>query len=350
MKTSTFILQPLIAILTMTGFQTLAFASPDSELISISAVGDIMLGTNFPNNYLPADQAKASFTDATPYFKSSDIRFGNFEGTLFGGPTQADGKAGGANRFLFRTPIDYVGRLTDSGFNVLSLANNHAHDFGAAGIRSSKQTLSLAGIQYSSKDGEVARFNVRGHSIALIADDFYSGRRSVVTPESTYQEIAQLKSTGNLVIVSAHVGGEGSGVLHVRPGSEIFMGEKRGDSIQFAHQAIDQGADLILMHGPHVPRAMEIYRGHLIVYSLGNFATGQGIDITGVAGLAPLVQIQIDGLGKFVRGHLESFQQIRPQGTYVDARKGALHLIRALSEKDFPQSSPQFSESGLITP
>jgi poly-gamma-glutamate capsule biosynthesis protein CapA/YwtB (metallophosphatase superfamily) len=343
-------MKPLLYVLVILiqWFTVSAFAQ--QEVISISAVGDIMMGTDFPADFLPVDQGRGFFSQAAAFLNKSDIRFGNFEGTFFEGPPQPDGKVPGPNRYLFRTPIDYVERLTEAGFNVVSLANNHARDFGEAGIQSSKQTLQLAGIQYSSKNGEVAKFKIRGTSVALIAVDYYKGARSVVAPENTYQEVARLKQQGSLVIISAHVGREGSGAEHVRPGNEVFLGENRGDSIAFAHRAIDQGADLILMHGPHVPRALEMYRGHLIVYSLGNFTTGRGVDISGISGLAPLIQIELDLQGKLVQAQLVSFKQKRPEATLLDSQKDALQLVRRLSVQDFPQSAPQISNSGLITP
>jgi hypothetical protein len=146
-----------------------------ANTIAISAVGDIMLGTDYPYNRLPKDDGDEWFDAAKPWIKSAHVRFGNFEGTFFDGDAQPDGKPDGVNHFSFRTPTRLVSLLQDAGFNVMSLANNHVRDFGLAGFKSTKQTLSQAGIQYSSKSGEVARFKVEQTSIALIAADFYRG-------------------------------------------------------------------------------------------------------------------------------------------------------------------------------
>jgi len=323
------------------------------RFVTVSAVGDIMMGTNFPTDTLPPDGGKNLFRDSRTYIQAADIRFGNLEGPLFDGEKNLDGKAQGKNRYLFRTPPPYVAWLAEAGFNVLSLANNHAMDFGASGLESTKNALRQYGIQYSGKyGGEVARFEVRGLKVALIACDFYAGPRSLRTPENTYQEIQSLRRDSDIVIVSVHAGAEGKEAERVKNEDEIFMGENRGNSIAFAHAAIDSGAALVLMHGPHVPRGLEVYKNKLIAYSLGNFVTGRGINILGFAGLAPLLRVQLDENGNFVGGHLASFRQQREaNATVFDASQAALNLIKDLSALDFPQSMPQFDlNSGQISP
>jgi poly-gamma-glutamate capsule biosynthesis protein CapA/YwtB (metallophosphatase superfamily) len=315
-----------------------------------------MLGTNYPINTLPSDGGKNLFKYSKEYIKAADIRFANFEDTFFDGEKAVDGKAEGANRYLFRTPTIYGALLADAGFNVVSLANNHALDFGAAGIESTRATLKANGIQFTSKGGkEVAQFNIRGITVALIGCDFYSGRRSLSTPVSTYAEIKELKKHFNIVIVSVHAGGEGQGAERVADANEVFLGENRGNSVAFAHTAIDMGASLILMHGPHVPRGLEVYKNKLIAYSLGNFTTGRGINIEGYAGAAPLLRVQLDHNGNFSQGHLASFRQTRAgksnSGAIYDESKYVLKFMNNLSELDFPQTMPQFDlTTGRIYP
>lgn len=315
--------------------------------ITVSAVGDIMLGTDYPSGAPLTDSDY--FKAVRPLLQSADIRFGNYEGTLYDGAQNPDGKPGGPNRYIFRTPTPMVSHLKRAGFNVVSLANNHARDFGRIGLESTKRTFANAGIQYSSKDGEVATFNVNGQAVAVIAADFYPGRRSMVNPDSTYAEIRALKQRGAIVIVSVHAGGEGFGAEHVSNRTEIFLGENRGNSVKFAHEAIDAGADLMLMHGPHVPRGLEVYRNRLIAYSLGNFLTGRGINTSGNAGLAPLLEVELDNSGQFVQGKVTSFQQLRG-GLSLDPQQRAFILVAQLSQLDFPSTMPKFSSQGYIYP
>jgi hypothetical protein len=312
-------------------------------------VGDIMLGTDYPYNRLPKNDGDEWFDSASPWIKSAHVRFGNFEGAFFDGDTQPDGKSDGVNHYIFRTPTRMVSLLQDAGFNVMSLANNHVRDFGLAGFKSTKQTLSKAGIQFSSKSGEVARFKVEQTSIALIAADFYAGARSVTESADTMDEIRELKDNGELVIVSAHVGGEGVGAEYVASGTEVFLGENRGDSMAFAHQAIDAGADVIIMHGPHVPRGIELYKNRIILYSLGNFVTGEGISVDGFARMAPLVRVEIDPSGEFRSGQIVPFiQKRKPERLEIDIERTAIKFIKRLSKEQFPTSPLVFQDSGLF--
>lgn len=94
---TTFFLRTLVLVLFVQGAQA-------KDLISITAVGDIMMGTTYPANALPENGGRDLFKPAAQWIDASDIRFGNFEGTFFDGPPQSDGKSAGPNRYLFRTP------------------------------------------------------------------------------------------------------------------------------------------------------------------------------------------------------------------------------------------------------
>jgi len=195
--------------------QVAPFSDRD-DLITISAVGDLMLGTDYPSPLkLPEDGGASLFKHSKEYLKSTDIRFGNFEGTFFDGELQPDGKAGGKGRYLFRTPTLYGEHLAEAGFNVVSLANNHAKDFGQMGYNSTKDVLKKFQIQFSSKDGEVAEFNIKGQRIAVIAFDFYPGRRSIKNINDAKREIKRLKKLYKIVIISAHVGAEGESAIEI---------------------------------------------------------------------------------------------------------------------------------------
>lgn len=332
--------------------QTLAsVAAAASNDLFIAAVGDIMMGTNYPSqSMLPANNGIGLFDPAKQWLDASDIRFGNLEGTLFDGEPQPDGKRPGPNRYLFRTPTIMGQRLVEAGFNMISLANNHVNDFGKAGMESTKSVLQSLNIPYSSKVGEVAEVSAKGYKIAMIASDFYKGNRSINDPDNIYAEIRKLKHEGKIVLVSAHVGGEGSTRVSL-DGTEIYLGENRGDSVKFARGAIDAGADTIILHGPHVPRALELYKKKLIIYSLGNFLTGQGISTSGVSGQAPLIRYQIKANGEFVGGQVVSFIQRRgPQRIDLDTKNGALTTIYNMTEEQFKGGRLTFAKDGTFKP
>jgi hypothetical protein len=114
-------------------------------------------------------------------------------------------------------------------------------------------------------------------------------------------------------------------------GPETFMGEKRGDLRRLATTLIDNGASLILGHGPHVPRALEVYRDRLIAYSLGNFATAAGINVKGVSGLAPLLLAELAPDGRLLKYEIVSFRQATNQGPKLDQTNEAQKVMADLS-------------------
>ena len=113
---------------------------------------------------------------------------------------------------------------------------------------------------------------------------------------------------------------------------------------------VDAGADLVIGHGPHVVRAMEVYNDRLIAYSLGNFATYYGISVAGIKGIAPILLATLDETGRFVEGEIVSTIQIRPAGPSIDPEQRALKMMRGLSISDFGNPGLTFHEDGRLTP
>jgi hypothetical protein len=94
---------------------------------------------------------------------------------------------------------------------------------------------------------------------------------------------------------------------------------------------------------------MERYKGRLIAYSLGNFATYYGISVAGIKGIAPILTVTLDGRGVFISGEISSTKQLRPAGPSIDDRQRALNLMRGLSIEDFGNPGIKFEQTGLIT-
>jgi poly-gamma-glutamate capsule biosynthesis protein CapA/YwtB (metallophosphatase superfamily) len=341
-------------------FCLILFLSPDKivkaeeiaqpvPVITVTAVGDIMMGTDYPSPKLPKRDGKLLFEASKEILRKADIVFGNLEGPLYAKGSPAK-KVKDGESYVFRTPPRYVKNLTDAGFNVVSLANNHAGDFGYPGMVSTKKVLGAEGIKYSSKSGEVAEFEIKGVKIGLVALSFGLPPRSIVYPEKALEEIEELSEKYDLLILSIHGGKEGGTALETKNEFEYFLKEPRGNLIQFAHEAVERGADLILGHGPHVPRAMEIYQDRLIAYSLGNFCTYEGMSLGKEKGYAPLFWVELGKNGEFLRGKIYSFIQVPPGGPKMDEQERAYTLIKKLSQEDFPETSPFFSESGFLLP
>ncbi len=320
----------------------MAYAQTDptgKDTITIAAVGDIMMGSCYPSPLLPPENGKYLFDDCRELLKSADLAFGNLEGPLCdsGKPAKAAKKG---KAYVFRTPASYADNLARAGFDVVSLANNHANDFGSNGNLSTRKVLETAGIQFTGKEGHVATFNIKGASIAVIALAIGDPPRSIIHPVQALEEISRLAGKYDILIVSVHGGKEGRSALHINDAPEIYLKEPRGHLVKFAHDAVDRGADLIIGHGPHVPRAMELYRDRLIAYSLGNFCTYGGMNLDRESGYAPLLWTELDKQGRYLGFKIHSFIQARPGGPKYDDLGRAEELMKRLSREDFPGSHP----------
>ena len=318
--------------------------------IRIIAVGDIMLGTNFPDDRRAPDDGISLLKAMTPILRDADITFGNLEGVLMAGGEAAKKCKNSTSCYVFRSPPYYANYLKTAGFDVLSLANNHARDFGEEGRTASMQALDLAGLFHSGRVGDIARWEVQGSIISWIAYAPFGGSHDLLDIPLAVKQIKELAKSSDLVFVSMHAGAEGKDVKHVPFETEMFYGEDRGDVVKFSHAVIDAGADLVIGHGPHVPRAFELYKKRLIVYSLGNFLTYQGIRISGDNGIAPVLALMVSSDGQFKQGQIVSARQYRPQGTLLDKTHEAAKIIKKLTQSDFPDTPLHFSENGLITP
>ena len=306
-----------------------------SPVLRIRAVGDIMLGTDFPQDRLPPADGSALLAPVAHWLRNADLTFGNVEGVLMDGGEPEKFCNNPSLCYLFRSPARYAFTLRDAGFDVVSLANNHARDFGETGRSASMAALDAAGIAHSGRVGDLASLEVKGHRVAVAAFAPNPGSWPLLDIEGASHLVAGLAVGHDIVIVSFHGGAEGADALHVPPGMETYYGEERGDLRAFSRAVIGAGADLVIGHGPHVPRGLELYRDRLIAYSLGNFATHWGISVSGNKGLAPVLDVTLDGSGKFVEGEILSAVQRRPDGVFPDDAQAALRLMRELTRADF---------------
>jgi poly-gamma-glutamate capsule biosynthesis protein CapA/YwtB (metallophosphatase superfamily) len=322
---------------------------PDS--LCIAAVGDIMLGTSYPNNNtLPPDSAKNSFKNILDELHDADVKFGNLEGTLLDSGAPAYFKLHQlAKAYLFRMPVSYGNVLKDAGFNLLSLANNHISDFDDKGRISTMKTLDSMGIQYGglySKPSAI--FKIKGITYGFCAFAPNAKTLSLLNLKMAGSIIQKLKQQCDIVIVSFHGGGEGAAYEHVPCTYEKFITENRGDVHAFAHNAIDAGADIVLGNGPHVCRAMELYKNRLIAYSLGNFCTYRCVSVNGICGMAPLLKVFVNKKGEFLSGRIISNNQTHDKGLQPDSLNGVARHIKMLTATDFEQPGLSIADDGRM--
>lgn len=320
-----------------------------NSTITIAAVGDIMMGSNYPAPILPPNDGQDLFNAVKQELLKSDIAIGNLEGPLCNdGETKKDIRDG--RNFAFRTPTDYVKNLAEAGFDVLNLANNHSGDFGLQGIISTRQVLNNAGIKYAGIIGDVADLNIRGKKIRVIGFSPHGRTHNLLNIPKAQKIVAALKKEADIVIVTFHGGSEGVNALHTKDTFEFYFDDPRGNLVKFSHAVIDSGADLVLGHGPHVPRALEIYKNRLIAYSLGNFCTYGRFSVEDEAGLSLILKVNLDDAGNFLTGRIIPLYLESPGVPKFDSSARSIELIRTLSQADFPLTSPVINEDGLIYP
>lgn len=319
------------------------------DTINIIAVGDMMLGSAFPSkSNLPPDDGINSFENVAQFLKG-DIVFGNLEGCFLNSGNSS--KCIGSNPnscYAFRMPDRYGNIFKDAGFNVLSIANNHVGDFDARGRKNTAKILDSLQIKYAGQlNKPFDIFEVDSVKYAFCAFAPNENTVSIKNIDSAKKLVSALKAQVDIVIVSFHGGGEGARFEHVTRKTEIFYRENRGNVYAFAHGVIDAGADVVLGHGPHVTRAVEVYKNKFIAYSLGNFCTYGMFSLKGANGIAPLVQLKVNSKGDFLFADIVSVKQDKINRLTVDTNHTAFKKIKTLTDFDFPEHQLKFEENKI---
>lgn len=326
-----------------------------SRPIRIAAFGDTMMGSDHPEERLPPDDGATIFDSVRNFWKDADIVVGNLEGPFLDGgtPSKCDPKRKNKLCFEFRTPARYASHLASAGVNAMNLSNNHLLDFGSEGADSTVEILSDVGIQPVGGD-HVARFTIRGTKVAILGFSY-----SPVTEWSlplldlaqAAKAVTEAKAENDLVVVSFHGGAEGATALHLSDAEETFAGTARGNSMAFAKAVVAAGADLVIGHGPHVVRAMQVVDGKLVAYSLGNFVAYGRFNLKGPSGISGVLTANIDpATGKFLGGRFDPVD-LRPYGIPLpDPEKKAVKLMAELTAKDIVSPGIAIGDDGTIRP
>jgi poly-gamma-glutamate capsule biosynthesis protein CapA/YwtB (metallophosphatase superfamily) len=323
---------------------------PEPRSLTIKAVGDIILGTNFPNNRLPPNQGKTLFQQVIPYLKGADILFGNYESTFTTYPTSAKTMRPGSLIFAFRSPPAYAARLKEAGFQVLNVANNHSFDFHERGFDDTMRAINAIGMQAVGRKNQILYHQVEGRTVAFIGFSYLSYHNTVNDLTTAKALVRRAEKEADIVVVSHHSGAEGSDEIRTRNQREMFLGENRGNPIAFSRAVVDAGADLVLGHGPHVPRAIELYKGRLIAYSLGNFVGYRTLSTVGNLGKSLILEVKLNSQGSFLTGNIIPVQLNGAGIPAYDPRFRSVQLIRQLTKLDFPKTALVINSKGQINP
>jgi poly-gamma-glutamate capsule biosynthesis protein CapA/YwtB (metallophosphatase superfamily) len=244
---------------------------PAQDEVIIAAVGDLMLGGRtgpFLAEYGPG----YPFENVLRVLRQADLVAGNLES-----PISLRGTAVENKKFTLRAGPIAARALQSAGFRVVSLANNHAMDFGPLALEDTLAALDEAGILYTGAGRDLADarapaiVKIKGKTLAFLSysltfplEFFASAGRPGTAPgyaDFVKADIEKVRPHADLVVVSFHWGAE-------------LMTAAKDYQIELGHKAIDWGADLVLGHHPHVLQEIEVYQGRLIAYSLGNFVFG----------------------------------------------------------------------------
>lgn len=326
-------------------------ASVDSvQVIKLMAVGDIMLGTNFPNaSYLPPNDGKDMLASVKGILQTGDITFGNLEGVLLTGDGPVKKCSDPSVCYAFKSPDHYVSYLKEAGINLLSVANNHVNDFGAVGVTNTLRVLKEAGIPHAGvKSLPYTTFEKEGLTFGFAAFAPNNGTVSLNDYANARNIISHLDSISDIVIVSFHGGAEGAAMKHITRKTETFLGENRGNPYEFARMVIDAGADVVLGHGPHVTRAIDSYKNRLIVYSMGNFATYGRFNLSGPNGISPIIELDMNRDGEFIGGKIHATLQAGKGIPALDESMRVVKEIQQLTSQDIPESNLVINSDGTF--
>ncbi|MCC3568303.1 MAG: CapA family protein [Oscillatoriales cyanobacterium] len=315
--------------------------------VSIKAVGDMIPGTNFPYNKLPENKERL-FESVKSYLQGADILFGNFESTMTDYPYSSKG-GGGGMLFAFRTPPSYAKIFKDVGFDILNIANNHSYDFNEQGFKDTIKNIDSNGMKAVGKRDQIVYQNVKGVNVAFIGFSNYGEvHNSLLELKAGAEVVKKARQKADIVVISVHAGAEGTGAQNVNNRNEFFYGENRGNMVLFSRTMIDAGADLILGHGPHVTRALELYKGKLIAYSLGNFMGYRTLSTAGALGQSLILDVKMTPKGDFVSGKIIPIELSSQGIPSVDEDFRTVGLIRRLTKSDFPNTGLMIDDKGQI--
>ncbi len=334
-------------------------ASPAAATVAVTlkAVGDMIPGSNYSGrSNLPTVAGEALdaereflFGNIKPFLGEADLLFGNFESTLTDYPESAKDVSQNMT-FAFRTPPIYAQMFKDLGFDLLSVANNHSMDFGEPGFADTVQAINQTGMQAVGQKDQILYKTVNGIPIAFIGFSYLPYHNMMQDLERAGALVQQAKQQAKIVVISVHAGAEGSDQTRVSDRTEYFYGEDRGNMVAFSHGLIDQGADLILGHGPHVPRAVERYRGKLIAYSLGNFVGYKTLSTVGTLGDSLILTVQMNAEGDFLGGRILPVALDGNGIPKLDDYFKSVVLIRNLTQRDFPETPLTIDDMGYLLP
>jgi hypothetical protein len=317
--------------------------APDPGVVVIGWVGDTTPGSKYGS---PPRNGRALFEKVREQLLAPDLMVGNLEGTFGNG---GKSKGSGSNSYSFQAPPKNAESLAWAGFDVMSLANNHAYDYLEPGLSATRKALSDNNIAATGLPGQITVREANGVKVAFVAFSPYRWNAPISNISAAQKLVRKAKGQADVVVVLIHAGAEGADKTHTPLGAEKAYGEFRGDPRAFSHAMIDAGASAVLGSGPHVIRGVERYKGKLIAYSLGNFAGWGNFGQGGNLSLSSLLTVKIDKNGEILGGRWLSLKLADPGVPELDKKNTAGKLVEKLSASDFADTFPM-DQDGTFGP
>lgn len=298
---------------------------------------------------LPADPGRL-LRAVTPLTRAPDVMIGNLEGTLTDVAGRSKCGSDSTDCVAFRSPPAYGRLFADAGYDVLSLANNHAHDHGPAGLARTRQVVRAAGLLSTGGPDEIAVRTVRGIRVAVVGFAPYGWAAPLNDPAAVTALVRRAVARADVVAVVFHGGAEGAGAQHVPAGRETAFGEDRGDLRAFARTAVAAGADAVLGAGPHVVRGAEVVTGAPVAYSVGNLVGYRTLSTAGVLGTTAILRLSFTAEGRWTGGRLHATRHVAPGYAEPDPARAAIALVARLSREDFGRTAMRVAADGELRP
>jgi poly-gamma-glutamate capsule biosynthesis protein CapA/YwtB (metallophosphatase superfamily) len=285
-----------------------------------------------------------------PLLRRPDLMIGNLEGTLTRVARSTKCGPDSEHCVAFRSPPEYARLFADAGYDVLSLANNHSHDFGPAGLAETRRAVWGVGLATTGGPDEIAVRTVRGVRVAVVGFAPYGWAAPLNDLGAVRDLVGRAAAAADLIVAVFHGGAEGPDALHVPAGREIAFGEDRGDLRAFARAAVAAGAHAVLGAGPHVVRGMEVVAGRPVAYSVGNLVGYRTLNSAGVTGAGAIVHLTFAPDGRWRGGRLLATRMVPPGYAEPDPERQAVGLVRRLSAEDFGRTAARVGPDGRLLP
>lgn len=339
-------------------------ASPPGS-IRICAGGDVTLGNNLDrgwaaqaarqlaNRWGRGHQPDSLLAPLAPLVADADIVLLNIESAIGEGPAPQKCGPGSTSCFAFRAPAEAapaVRRLAPHAAVVGNIANNHARDAGPAGFIATRRLLERADVFVTGADTLATPVpTAYGDTVAFLG--FYTSAESPDARNlaAVRRHVARARRRWSIVVVTAHIGGEGPGAQRTADRTEIFLGRiDRGNPVAFARTAFAAGASVVFGHGPHVMRAAQWEGEKLAFYSLGNLLTYGPFSNREPSNRGAIACVAMSRDGRVQEAEVRSTQQLAPGVLVADPSHRAAALMDSLGRLDFPGSGARVAAGGRI--